>query len=134
MALMARVFTRDEAERLLPRIAPLLEELRDLKQQHDASEAQVTKLQVRTQGNGHDLDVDLSRARMGQQQAAVEINGTIERVKALGAEVKDIDMGLIDFRGVVQGREVYLCWKLGEDRIAWWHELDSGYATRQPLD
>jgi hypothetical protein len=131
---MARVFTREEAERLLPRIAPLLEELRAMKQRHDASEAQVTKLQVTTQGNGHDVDVVLARARQGQQQAAMEINGTIERVKGLGAEVKDIDMGLIDFRGIVEGREVYLCWKLGEDRIAWWHELDSGYATRQPLD
>ena len=85
-------------------------------------------------GNGHGLDVELSRARQGQQQAAAAINEIVERVQKLGAEVKDIDMGLIDFHAMREGREVYLCWKLGEAHIDWWHELHSGYSTRQPLD
>jgi len=48
-------------------------------------------------------------------------------------ELTDIDQGLIDFRAEMDGREVYLCWKLGEERIDWWHELDAGFAGRQPL-
>jgi hypothetical protein len=52
----------------------------------------------------------------------------------MGIEVKDIDMGLVDFRSNMDGREVYLCWKLGEEHISFWHELHTGYASRQPLD
>jgi hypothetical protein len=48
--------------------------------------------------------------------------------------VRDIDRGLIDFPAIRDGQEVYLCWELGEDRVAWWHELDAGYGGRQPLD
>jgi hypothetical protein len=64
----------------------------------------------------------------------MEINALIERVKAMGAEVKDLDLGLIDFRAQKDGRVVYLCWKLGEERVEWWHELNTGYASRERLD
>ena len=131
---MARLFTREEAEKVLPEIAPLLEEMRSLKRQHDAAQEQTAALEQQMRGNGHGLDIELSRARQGQAQAAVAINGMVDRVNELGAEVKDIDMGLIDFHAIREGREVYLCWKLGEGQIDWWHELHSGYATRQPLD
>ncbi len=51
-----------------------------------------------------------------------------------GAIVKDLDMGLLDFPHLRDGREVYLCWRLGEERISWWHEVDAGLSGRQPLD
>jgi hypothetical protein len=68
------------------------------------------------------------------QTTSTAINGLIERVSNLGVEVKDLEMGLVDFRAEREGREVYLCWKLGEERVSYWHELHSGYSTRQPLD
>ncbi len=131
---MSRLFTREEADNILLHIAPLLWQARELKKQHDECAAQSEALQAQAKGNGHGIDVELARARTGQQQAAMEINAIIERVKALGAEVKDVDIGLIDFRAQKDGRVVYLCWKLGEERVEWWHELNTGYASRERLD
>lgn len=131
---MSRLFTREEADNILPHIAPLLWQARELKKQHDECAAQTEALQAQAKGNGHGIDVEHARARAGQQQAAMEINAIIERVKALGAEVKDVDIGLIDFRAQKDGRVVYLCWKLGEERVEWWHELNTGYASRERLD
>jgi hypothetical protein len=57
----------------------------------------------------------------------------VEELTEVGAELKDYQMGLIDFIGRHQGHDVCLCWKLGEERIAYWHELDAGFAGRQPV-
>jgi hypothetical protein len=129
-----RLFSRDEAEATLPEIAPLLWKARDLKKQHDESQARLIAVQNQAKGNGHGLDADLARSRSGLEQAALAINGIIERITKMGIEVKDVDIGLVDFRATINGREAYLCWKLGEEHIAWWHDLDTGYAGRQPLD
>jgi hypothetical protein len=100
-------FSRAEAEALLPKVRPLLEDLRRRKVAFD---------------------------RRRTEPVAREIRALLEEIAALGVEVKDPDLGLIDFRAMRRGREVYLCWRLGEgDRISWWHEIESGYAGRQPL-
>ena len=57
----------------------------------------------------------------------------VDELSEIGCELKDYQMGLIDFVGRHEGRDVYLCWKLGEERITHWHELDSGFAGRQPV-
>jgi hypothetical protein len=129
-----RLFTREEADRMLPEIAPLLWKARDLKKQHDEAQSSLAAAQNQAKGNGHGIDADLARARSGVEQTALTINGIIERINKMGIEVKDIDMGLVDFHAERDGREVYLCWKLGEEAVAWWHELDTGYASRKPLD
>jgi hypothetical protein len=56
-----------------------------------------------------------------------------EELAQLGVELKDFFIGLIDFRSMQDGREVYLCWKLGEPDVGHWHELDAGYAGRRPI-
>jgi hypothetical protein len=129
-----RIFTRDEAEAMLPEVAPLLWQAQRLKQEHDKAQQELASLELKRRGNGHGLETETTRARLNQQKAASEINGIIERVREMGIEVKDLDMGLIDFPSQMDGREVYLCWKLGEERIAWWHELHTGYASRRPLE
>jgi hypothetical protein len=131
---MPKLFTREEADSLLPHIAPLLTQARDLKRAHDEAQAAVAGVQGAVKSNGHSLDVEMSRAAQGAGQTAAAINALIERINKFGVEVKDLDMGLCDFRAERDGREVYLCWKLGEEHVAYWHELHTGYATRQPLD
>ncbi len=70
-----------------------------------------------------------------EHDRAIEILRTeIETLNKLGVELKDPHVGLIDFRHQRGGRVVYLCWRLGERRIDWWHELDSGFAGRKRLD
>ena len=131
---MPRRFSREEADALLPQIAPRLVQLRDLKRQNDEHRSAVNDLQSTLKANGHSLDIEMSRLSRALQSTGAEINGLIERVTRLGVEVKDLEMGLVDFRGERDGREVYLCWKLGEERVSFWHELNTGYASRQPLD
>ena len=131
---MSRLFTREEADALLPHVAPLLWELQRLNGKLMAASKQLADLQTKMSGNGYGLDVEMARARQGQAQATLEISGMIEKITAMGVEVKDLDQGLIDFRSEMNGRVVYLCWKLGEETVGWWHELDIGFAGRQPLD
>ncbi len=131
---MPRRFSRDEADALLPQIAPLMTQLRDLKRQNDETRSRVNELQGTLKANGHSLDVDMARLSQALQGTGAAINGLVERVAGLGVEVKDLELGLVDFLSERDGRDVYLCWKLGEERVSFWHELNTGYASRQPLD
>ncbi len=131
---MPRRFSREEADALLPDIAPRLVQLRDLKRQNDETRSAVNDLQSTLKTNGHSLDIELSRLSRALQSTGAAINELVERVTGFGVEVKDLEVGLVDFRSERDGREVYLCWKLGEERVSFWHELDTGYASRQPLD
>ena len=67
-------------------------------------------------------------------EAALTMTRGIGRIEKWGIVVRDLDQGLCDFPYERDGRVVYLCWRLGEERIAWWHDIDAGFAGRQPLD
>ncbi len=128
-----RRFSLEEASGLLPRLRDILPRMQEAKRQHDALQQTVQEFQRTMASNGHLLEAQLNQARQEMASAAAQVNGLIEEVQALGCEVKDIDLGLVDFRSEMDGREVYLCWKLGERAIGWWHELEAGFAGRQPL-
>ncbi|TMF04564.1 MAG: DUF2203 family protein [Chloroflexi bacterium] len=126
-------FTREEADELLPRLTQLLAEMRERKTEYNRFAAQAVELSDKMRGNGQLAQADLKGAQEGLEQAVAALNGLGEQISELGCELKDIDQGLIDFRTEMDGKEVYLCWKLGEERVEWWHELDTGFAGRQPL-
>jgi hypothetical protein len=128
-----RQFTLEEAESLLPRLTELILELRVRKAEYDRFMRQVEELGQKMRGNGHFVDAELKKAQAGLEQAAEGVNSLAEEVQEMGCELKGIEEGLIDFRAEMHGREVYLCWKFGEERIDWWHELDTGFVGRQPL-
>ena len=128
-----RRFTLEEAERLLPRLSELIPEMQERKRQYERLHDRAAALQLKMSSNGHIIEEELDRAQQELAQTAAEINHLIEKVAELGCELKDMDQGLVDFHTLREGREVYLCWKLGEPNIAWWHELDSGFAGRKPL-
>ncbi len=128
-----RLFTRGEAEELLPRLTELLERMRALKQEYERFGRKVGALSRKIRTNGHAQEGEVQQSQIGLETRAAEVNGLVEDVQALGCEVKGIDEGLIDFRSEMEGREVYLCWKLGEERIEWWHEIDTGFAGRRPI-
>jgi hypothetical protein len=121
-----RHFTREEADTLVPTLAPLLEELRQAKEALTDSEAH-RALTEASGGNGGGSE--------GKQvgEAFLQVRGLLGAVQETGVVVKDIDRGLVDFPAILDGREVYLCWQLGEDSLGFWHELDAGFAERQPL-
>ena len=129
-----QLFTLEEANALLPRLRDLLFQIQESKANHDRLEEQAEEYAQHVTSNGHVVEKKLNETRQELVKAAAEVNSLIERVNELGCEVKDIDEGLVDFRTERDGRDVYLCWKLGEADIRWWHELETGFAGRRPLE
>jgi hypothetical protein len=129
-----RQFTREEAETLLPRLTEVLLAMREGKREYDSFVERAAALSDKMRGNGQLLEGDLKTAQEGLEKAVAELNSLGEQISELGCELKDIDQGLIDFRTEMDGREVYLCWKLGEEHVEWWHDLHTGFAGRQPLE
>jgi hypothetical protein len=122
-----RHFTREEANALLPRLKPLLRQLRDSRDELADPEAHETLSDAASGNGGGEEGVQVG-------VAFLEVRRLLETVEEAGIVLRDIDRGLVDFPAVIGGREVYLCWELGEDEVSHWHELDSGYRGRQPLD
>lgn len=128
-------FTRDEAEALLPTLEPLLHALRLAWDQVVDAGAEVAQMRQRMQGNGHALHEAMQNLTARFEAARTHANQLIEEIRAYGVELKDPRAGLIDFPSWRDGRLILLCWQLGEGcRIAWWHEVEAGFAGRQPLD
>jgi hypothetical protein len=128
-------FTREQAEALLPQLRDLLLEMQRCKREIDDLRGDLGQAVERSTGNGHVKDeTDLAGKRRRAEAFVEQLNEHLARINALGVELKDVDQGLLDFPHEREGRVVYLCWRLGEESIAWWHELDTGFAGRQALD
>jgi hypothetical protein len=76
----------------------------------------------------------LAALRVEHQQLAASLKSALNRILETGCVIKDLDVGLLDFPAVIDNEDVYLCWKLGEDRIRFYHRQDEGFAGRKPLD
>jgi hypothetical protein len=131
----ARTFTRQEAEALLPEVDRLLAEAQRLAERLRGTERQAQAEQSRARANGQVRPgaaagvSDAERRALGAQLSAL-----LERIQDMGIVLRDIRSGLIDFPSPREGRVVYLCWRRGEPfKIRWWHEIDAGFAGRQPL-
>lgn len=122
-----RHFTLGEANAALAAVKPLLQKLRDAKDLlTDAEAHEVLAESAASNGGGEP----------GRQvgEAFLEVRSMLTALAESGIVLRDIDRGLIDFPSLREGREIYLCWELGEDEVAFWHELDTGYRGREPLD
>ncbi len=133
---MARRFTLAEAQSLIPEVSRLLREAVSLKGAYqDAEQAIQTGMQRITMMGG--MSVDRNQAidtRKRRDASAASLRSAIEQVQALGCVVKDLDIGLIDFPTEFRGVEVYLCWKLGEGEIEFWHGVEEGFRGRKAID
>jgi hypothetical protein len=130
---MARLFTLDEATALLPRLRELLTEMQEKKVVLDSVREELAMMTRASAGNGHLMADEVDSKRKEGQTLAERLNALLEELNELGCELKGLDEGLVDFPARRDGRTVYLCWKLGEDGIDYWHEQDTGFSGRQPL-
>jgi len=131
---MPRYFTQDEATILLPEIAPILEQIIDLRARLDRAERDLVSLHWKARSNGNVThEGSFTTGQSTRAELLAEISAAIAQVQAMGIELKDPSTGLIDFPSLREGRVVYLCWRLGEPGISYWHDLDTGFAGRQPL-
>ena len=133
---MPKRFTLAEAQSLLPSVDRLLRKAVALKAEYTGAERRVQSYQQRIVVMGGMLvdRAQIRQVREKRDETAANLRGTIEEVQELGCVVKDLDMGLVDFPTLFQDREVYLCWKLGEPAIAFWHGVDEGFAGRKAID
>lgn len=145
---MARFYGIDAANAALPELRELLELLRDHREELVRLRDEAVELQSNVEaaaekpgtsaggGGGRAAgrdEAELRRLRLRMQGRIDQMQAAVARIDELGVTLRDIPTGLIDFPALVAGRQVWLCWRLGEDDIAWWHELTAGVAGRQPM-
>jgi len=133
---MAKRFTLAEAQSLIPEVSRLLRDAVSLKDAYqEAEQAIETRTRRITMMGGVMVDRNQAiDARKRRDTSAASLRGSIEQVQALGCVVKDLDVGLIDFPTEFRGEEVYLCWKLGEPKIEFWHGVEEGFRGRKAID
>jgi len=125
---MPRYFTLQEANETLDKIRPLMDEIQVIRQEILARKPEFWPVVERSAGNGG------SAAASKLVEGFERLDILVHQIQEAGALFKDINLGLLDFPALRDGREVYLCWKYGEDDIDYWHELDAGYAGRRSID
>ena len=131
-----RSFTLNEAQALLPVLESLLRtaiESKKLIEEVD-SELQESAHRVFLAGGLLLNVVELARRKAQRHKAEQRAKDAVAEIHAIGVQVKDLDIGLLDFPCQVEGQTILLCWKLGEERITQWHTMEEGFAGRKPID
>jgi hypothetical protein len=129
-----RVFTADEANAALSEVRPLVEAMVEGKRALDEAQERRDDVAQRIAGNGGGIPpAELGALETAVEEAAKALAGTIGEIQAMGVLVKDLDTGLVDFPAKRDGEDILLCWRLGEDEVAFWHGPEDGYAGRRPL-
>ena len=129
--MVQRYFTLEEATALLPRLRTELGALQTENEELTRCRTQLARLRVLLRSNGHTAEALSLEARAADLLRV--IGARLEGLRTLGIELKDLEHGLVDFPSWREGRVVYLCWRLDEEHIGYWHELDAGFQGRQPL-
>lgn len=122
-----RHFTVAEANALLERLDPMLRELRAARDQLTDTELHEALSDAAPTNGGGDPGRQVG-------EAFLTVRSILGELQDLGLVVRDLDRGLVDFPAIINGKEAYLCWELGEDAVEYWHDLEAGYGGRRPLD
>jgi len=131
-----RTFTLDEAQTLLPVLESLLRAAIAGKKVMEEVEAEMQALSHRIFLNGgtHVDVVAVARRKAERAKAEQRAKDALAEIDSIGVQVKDLDIGLLDFPCEVEGRVVLLCWRMGEHSITHWHSTEEGFAGRKPID
>jgi hypothetical protein len=132
----SKYFSLTEAERLRVQLEPVLIEAMESRRKLSEAEEQLNALAERIQRSGGLLISyeKTARMRLDRNRSEEAVRSALEQIQATGCVVKDLDVGLLDFPARINNQEVYLCWRLGEDRIRFYHRQDEGFSARKPID
>jgi hypothetical protein len=125
---MPQYFSLQEANEALNIIRPLMDEVQMIRQKILENQPEAWPAIEKSAGNGG------NRALSNLVQDFERLDALVHQIQDTGAQIKDINTGLLDFSALKNGREVYLCWQHGEDDIQYWHEVEAGFAGRQPIE
>ena len=131
-----KLFSLSEAEHARRQVEPLLidamEGRRRMTDLEESLGAIANRIQIM---GGITIDYDVAaRMRADLNRVVAKVKDALDQIQATGCIVKDLDSGLVDFPSVIKNEEVYLCWRLGEDRIRFYHRQDEGFSGRKPID
>jgi hypothetical protein len=131
-----RIFTLKSAERVRRELESTLAEAVECRQKMTELDDELGRVSQRItlMGGVAIPHESLGRVRLERDQLEVALRAAVDRIQAAGCIIKDLDVGLVDFPARLNDEEIYLCWRLGEDRIRFWHRPDEGFAGRKPID
>jgi hypothetical protein len=128
---VARFYDIDDANERLTELRPLLESLRSDRDAIADAQAELARFRA-TNGNTQHA-TELRERQDGIREIVRRMEQAVARIEGWGVTLRDIQSGLIDFPALANGRPIWLCWRLGESDIEWWHEQDDGFGGRRPL-
>jgi hypothetical protein len=131
-----RFFSYEEAEEMLPRVEQMLRAIQDSRQAAMDAEEFISQARAKVMMSGGMIPdhAALARHKSDKDKSLEELETGLQKVQESGVLLKDLETGLVDFPCLVEDQEVYLCWKIGEPRIGFWHSVEEGFAGRKPVD
>jgi hypothetical protein len=131
-----KLFTLTEAERTRRQLEPVLIEAVETRRKLLPLEEELGALSARIQTMGGIVVPyeQTARVRFDHDRLTEALSASVQKIEATGCVLKDLDSGLLDFPAIVNNEEVYLCWRLGEERIRFYHRQDEGFAGRKPIE
>jgi hypothetical protein len=127
--LSRKYFSLAAAEKLLPDIEKIMKRVKSL----DKALELLSSIEIEVYDDNQENLKKITKLNRSFHKLSHEFYANIEKLEDLGCVIKDIELGLIDFYSRFEGRDIFLCWKLGEKRIRFWHEIDTGYMGRKPI-
>ncbi len=129
-----KLFTLDEANRMIPRVEPLVVALQATVRVLRAKQAALGAVRDAARGNGHGpAGEEFARVKAEVETLGATAKAQARELESLGVVLKDLEMGLVDFLAQRGTEQVFLCWKVGEPRVEFWHGLQEGYTRRKPI-
>ena len=128
-----KMFTVEEANKLLPKLTELIHEAQKSRDQILRLEVEVDALELVADKDENGFSRSLNPKIDEYNRTVGGFYSLLDKIQGMGCFLKDVNLGLVDFYSLQEGRVVYLCWKAGEPEIGFWHEIGRGYASRQPL-
>ncbi len=129
-----KIFTAEEANRLIPTLEPLMRRLQAKRQQLRERQQALEEFRIRASRDGGVVPgSQVAEAKTEAARLLAEIQEGVQQIESWGCVVKDLDRGLVDFLARLGREQVFLCWHLGEEQIRYWHGLQEGFAGRKPL-
>lgn len=132
----SKQFSLTEAERLRMRLEPILIEAMEARRRMAEFDEQLGAIAEKIQRSGGMVVAyeKAAKMRIARNRLEETVRAGLEKIHSTGCVVKDLDVGLLDFPSRLNNEAIYLCWKLGEDRIRFYHRQDEGFAGRKPID
>ena len=129
-----RKYTLDKANALVVWLEKTFHEIDSRRARHETAKHELEHLMQQSRGNGHgDIDSKLRAARKVFDESLEQVRELLAAIVEKDIEVRDVEMGLVDFPGERDGKDIWLCWRKGEASITHWHDIDKGFRDRQPL-